>query len=324
MMTYEVKISPKKRKEIEEIKGLINEYKVTAIANLEKLPAFNLMKIKTQLRGKIVLKFTKKRLIKRAFDETQNENLINLKENLEGIPAIIFTNENPFTLFQLLKKSKTSAPAKTGDIAPRDIIIPVGPTEFTPGPLISELGSLGIKNGVENGKIVIKSEKLLVKGGEEINSKQANLITKLGMEPMEIGLNIILTYSNGEILERKILDIDIEKIFEELKRAVQYSIALAMNINYPARETITRLIIKGQREALSLERKYTKSSEIHSPQDKNNTKEKTLAGLKTNQEIQTEIESMPYDQTAITDEMVKKAQNILHDLTTKKMQGKTQ
>ena len=44
-----------------------------------------------------------------------------------------------------LEKSKSNAPAKPGQTAPSDLVLPAGETPFTPGPMIGELGQLGIK-----------------------------------------------------------------------------------------------------------------------------------------------------------------------------------
>ena len=74
--------------------------------------------------------------------------------HLKGMPALIFTKENPFSLFKTLKKSKTNAPAKANQTAPFDLIVPKGPTSFAPGPVIGELAILGIKSGVEINEII--------------------------------------------------------------------------------------------------------------------------------------------------------------------------
>jgi len=66
------------------------------------------------------------------------------------MPALLFTKENPFKLYNKLQKSKSSAPAKAGQTAPSEIVVPKGPTPFAPGPIIGELGALGIKTAVEN------------------------------------------------------------------------------------------------------------------------------------------------------------------------------
>jgi len=249
MAEFEPHITQEKRKEVEEIKKLISENKVLGVLNLENLPALNYMKIRRQLKDRLILKYSKKRLMKIAFDETNDENLKKIKDKLVGIPALLFANEDPFVLFQALKKSKTPAPAKAGDIAPRDIIIPAGPTDFTPGPMIGELGAIGIKTQVEGGKISIKDDKLLVKEGEVINEKQAELISKMGIMPMEIGLNLVLTYGDKEILERKVLDIDITEYENNIKIASGESFSLAMSIAYATPETIIPLISKAWIEA---------------------------------------------------------------------------
>ena len=91
-----------------------------------------------------------------------------LKDHLNGMPSLMFTKENPFRLAANLMKSKSKAPAKAGQVAPSDIVVEAGPTGFAPGPVIGELGQLGIKTSVENGKVAIKENKVLVKKGEKI------------------------------------------------------------------------------------------------------------------------------------------------------------
>ena len=80
MSEYKPHITEKKKQEIQEIKKLHSEYKVIGVVNLENLPAFNYMKIKSQLRGKVIIKYTKKRLMKLAFKVVLLEDIKLLKE----------------------------------------------------------------------------------------------------------------------------------------------------------------------------------------------------------------------------------------------------
>ena len=253
MTKPEPHVTDVKRKEVEDIKNLAEKYKVMGVVNLENLPAFDYMKIKNSLRNRVKIKYTKKRLMKIAFDE--NEGLKLLKDRLIGIPVLIFTNEEPFKLAQVLKKSETNAPAKAGDVAPVDIIIQAGPTEFTPGPMIGELGALGIKTKVEGGKVNIVSDKLLVKAGEVINRKNAGLMSKLKLDPMKIGMNLVLTYQDGEILEGAVLNIYVEDYVENIKKATVDGIALAMYLGYVTKETAGPLIAKASLEVNALANK---------------------------------------------------------------------
>ncbi len=238
-----------KKKEVAELAKLFKEYPVIGIINMDNLPTPQLQKMRAQLRDTVNLRMSKKRLIKLALEKVEKQNIKELEKHLEGMPALLFTKEEPFKIALILRKSKSSAPAKPGQTAPRDIIIPAGPTGFTPGPIISELGQAGIKAGVDKGKIVVKEEKLVAKKGEKISHKIANLLTKFGIEPMEIGLNISAIYDDGVIYAGEVLDVDDKKLVEELKRAALWAFNLAVEVGYPSKGTISFLISKAYMQA---------------------------------------------------------------------------
>ena len=338
----QVRVKQEKRNEVEGIKRYLKEYKVMGIVDLTSLPAFNYMKIRYLLKDKLKLKYAKKRLMKIAFDETNDERLKSLKERLVGIPALIFTNEEPFRLAQILKKSKSNILAKPGDIAPVDIIVPAGPTEFTPGPMIGELGALGIKTQVEGGKVTIKADKLLVKAGEIINEKNAALMAKLKIEPMQIGLNLVMTYQNGEVLDGTVLNIDLEEYENNLKLAAGESMALAMYLGYISKETVNLLIVKAYREGRALAEKskfMEKITGLNTKNDKPKAQEQAQSKSditemenfnKEDNEIPEDIENEIKEEkktnetrgiTDINEDDIKKAQDVLKDLTNKKIRG---
>ncbi len=244
------KISEKKLREVEEIKNLANKYSVLGIVDMTNLPSLQLQRIRHQLRNIILLKMYKKRLIKIVLDQLKNkEDISKLNNILTGEPALIFTNDSPFKLAKLFDKEKSNAPARQGQIAPDDITIPAGPTNFTPGPIIGELGQLGIKTEVKEGKVAIKEDKLLVEEGQIINQKAAELLLKLGIEPMKVGLNLIATYEKGIIYTKDILSVD-EKIYiDNLKQFGRDAFSLAISIGYISTETINYLIKKAFKDA---------------------------------------------------------------------------
>jgi large subunit ribosomal protein L10 len=249
-MTYEPHIQDYKKKEVADVERLFNEYPVVGIINMEGLPTKMLQKMKKTLSDKVELKFTKKRFMKIAIDNIQDKkNIEQLKEKLVGIPALMFTKEEPFTIAKLIEKSKSSAPAKPGQVAPSDLSITAGPTPFTPGPMIGELGQLGIKTEVKEGKIHIRDDKVLVKEGEVIKPKVAELLAKLNIEPMKVGLNLLLTYQNGEILTKDVLYIDEEQYINDLKTAHIQSLALAMHVGIINKDTTKPLVQKAYRES---------------------------------------------------------------------------
>lgn len=252
MNQYIPRVHEYKKQEVQDVIRLFNEYPVVGILNLETLPSSNLQIIKKQLRDKAVIKFTKKTFMLKALDQIKRPNIDKLKENLQGVPALLFTKQDPFELYKILEKSKSNAAAKPGQIAPEDLTISAGPTNFPAGPMIGEFGQLGIKTEVKEGKISIKEEKTLVKSGQEISQKAADILSKLGVEPMKIGLNLLLTYQNGEILTKDILYINEEEFINNIKLAYQQALNLSLNASYPTSENIKLLIMKAQIESEAL------------------------------------------------------------------------
>lgn len=266
-------VSQEKKNEVKILKDLMLKYKVISIGDITSLPSKQFQNIRKNIKEKVVIKVTKKRLIKKAIDSLKEKNLKSLEKYLQdAMPVLLFTNEDPFKLYKLLKKSKSKAAAKPGQRAPNDLIIEAGPTSFTPGPIIGELGQLGIIASVEGGKISIKKEKVLVKEGELINEKQSSILSKMGIEPMEIGLNLKVVYDNGTIYEKSVLDFDEDKLLNDIRLAHNSAIGLALKISYTTKETIKLLISKAAAQARALNSKLDLKIEHEIKKEENKKK----------------------------------------------------
>jgi len=231
---------------------LIESYPVIATLNLENLPAKQLQKMRENLRGQVELVMTKQTLIKKALANSKKEHLNELTKHLKGMPALLFSKESPFKLYAILKKNKSNSAIKGGQTAPNDITVSAGPTGFAPGPVIGELGQFRIKSGIENGKVVVKEDCVVAKEGDVVDAKLAGLLTRLGIEPMEIGLDLVASYENGEILTKDVLDVDETVYINNIQTAARNALAIALEIGYATKETITKLVSKAYKDALSL------------------------------------------------------------------------
>ena len=243
-----------KKKIVEDIVGLANQYSIIGVVNMENLPAPQLQKMRAQLRDRIRFAMTKKRIIKRALEQvkTSKNGVEQLNNYFTGMPALIFTNESPFKLFRMLKRNKSPAPAKAGQTAPRDITVNKGQTSFAPGPIIGELALAGIKSGVEAGKVSIKEDSVVVKAGEKIKPKVAEILTRLGIQPMEVGLDLVAVYENGLIYGRDVLSINENDYKNRLMNASRWAFNLASYASYPTKETIRLLIGNAYNDAKAL------------------------------------------------------------------------
>lgn len=245
-------VNDTKKQVVKDFADLVKKYKVVAAVDVENLPAKQLNQMRANLRGKAHLQMTKRRLMKIALEDSGKENVKDLEKYLTGMPALLFTNENPFTLFKMLKKGKSPAPIKGGQIAPHDIIVPAGPTSFAPGPIIGELGQFKIITGVENGKVAVKKDTVVAKEGDVVPSGLAAVLTRLEIYPMEIGLNLQAALENGAILTKKDLDIDEEAFMADLQGAARDAFNLTVELAIPLKENIITLLSKAARNGIAL------------------------------------------------------------------------
>lgn len=243
-----------KKKIVKDFVKLMEEYPIVGSVNMEGLPTSTLQKMREQLRGKVVLRMTKRRLMKIIFDKVKEKKpgIEKLTEHLKGMPALLFTKENPFKLFKTLEKNKTSAPAKAGQEAPKDVVVKAGPTPFAPGPVIGELGSFGIKSGVEGGKIAIKDDKVVAKEGDIIDAKLASILSRLGIKPMEIGLDLVAVWEDGTVYTKSVLRIDETEFMNKLMDSHRYAFNLAFEVGYPTKDNIELMMQKAFKDSKGL------------------------------------------------------------------------
>ncbi len=240
-----------KDEEVARIKGLVQHHQVAAIVSIRGIPAQQLQKIRAELRDVATLKVARNTLIYRALEES-GEQALTLFASVEGQTALVFTDLSPFKLFKLLENSRRPAPAKAGDVAPRDIVVEKGPTSFRPGPIVGDLQNAGIPAAIEKGKIVIRESKTVVKAGEKISVRLADVLQRLEIFPMEVGLYLRAAY-DGEVLYRpEDLYIDEQAYIDEFITAVSNAVRLSINAVYPTKLTVASLLQRGAQEAFNI------------------------------------------------------------------------
>jgi len=260
MMTGETKIPREKaipEEKISTVKELaekIKSSKTILIASTKGLPGGQFHKIKKQLRGRADVVVAKKSLVIRAIDKVEKGAVKNLKKLVGADVCLMFSELDAFELSGILSDSQSSAKAKAGDIAPNDIVIEPGPTDLIPGPAISELGSVGLKVAVENGKLAIKNTTTIAKAGDEISDKAAGVMAKLGIAPMKVGFIPIGAYDG--VSDKVYSDIKIDKAgtLEALRTAIGKTFGFAVNVGYVNEQTVKFFIAKAGLEAKALER----------------------------------------------------------------------
>jgi large subunit ribosomal protein L10 len=238
-------VSEEKKQVVETIAKLVKDYPVIGAIDLEGMPTAQLQKMREKLRNNgTVLLVTKRRIMKIAIEKAKEhkKDIEQLEQSLKGMPALIFSKTNPFKLYKQLKESKSEAHAKPGQIAPKNIEVKAGQTNFLPGPIIGELAAVGIKSGVDGGKVAIKQDAIVCKEGEKISDKLSSILLRLDIKPMEIGLNLVACYENGTIFKKDVLDVDEAQFIANITKSATESFNLSVEIGYVTKENIDIIV----------------------------------------------------------------------------------
>jgi large subunit ribosomal protein L10 len=244
-------VAASKKQEVQALKTIIDSYPVVGLVDVQGIKARQVQRIREDLRGSVSIRGAKNTLIAIALKKSK-QKVEPLTSCLKGGASLICTDIDPFRLNMLLEKSRTSAPARPGDIAPEEIVISAGDTGFPPGPLVGELQRAGIPARIEKGSIIVQNDHVFVKAGEEIDEKKAEILKKLGIEPMSAGLDLLGACEEGRLYQPSVLHVDIESITAQLGQAYHQALSLGVEACIVTGQTISLLVQKAVRQSQSL------------------------------------------------------------------------
>ena len=240
-----------KRDEIDDLVDMLESYESVGVVNFTGIPSRQLQVMRRELHGQAELRISRNTLQRRALDEV-DEGLETLNEYLSGQVGLIGTNDNPFGLYRELEASKTPAPINAGEVAPNDIVIPEGDTGMDPGPFVGELQQVGAEARIDAGSIKVTADSQVAEAGDEVSDQLANVLSELGMEPKEVGLDLRAVYADGILFEPDELALDVDAYRADVQSGVAAARNLAVNAAYPAAGAIELLVRKANTEAKSV------------------------------------------------------------------------
>jgi large subunit ribosomal protein L10 len=243
----------KKRLMYDELQRLPKEYNVLALSKMTKVRATQLMMIRKKFRNDIKISVIKNKVATKAFEKVEGVvGLENFSKQLEGQCALIFTNINPFKLSLIFAQNKVFLPAKGGDIATKEIVVPAGNTGIAPGPVLSEFKAANVPTKIDQGTIWVSKDTLVAKPTDEISTQLASLLSKLNVKPIEAGISVNFAVAEGLIFQDQDLLINLDEYKDELVRSFEQALALATEAGYMTPETVKPLLVKAQQQARSL------------------------------------------------------------------------
>ena len=240
-----------KRQEVAAVNDFLDRYDSVGVVAITGIPSRQLQDMRRDLHGSAELRVSRNTLLARALDATDNGR-DQLTDFVSGQVGLIGTNQNPFSLFQQLEASKTSAPINAGEIAPNDIIVPEGDTGIDPGPFVGELQSVGANARIEEGSIQVLEDSVVLEAGEEVSADLSNVLTELGIEPKEVGLDLRADFADGVLFEPDDLELDVEAYRADISAAAARGRNLAINAEIATTATAPALLAKASGEAKNL------------------------------------------------------------------------
>lgn len=225
-----------KREEVNHLVDLFKDYKNIVVIDVAHLNDRQIQETRKILRGKAIIRMSKKNLQLRAIEqykaESNKANLEEFAENIPGQSALCFTNMDIFELKKIFNENEWMVPAKPDEITPVDIWVLAGDTGLPTGQVISELNmTLKLPTRIQNDTIWIRDDTRTHKAGEIVDVKQAAVLKKLGVKPIESLIKIHYAWSDGEIIPEEILYVDTEQIKQNL--VIGYREALAILFEMP-------------------------------------------------------------------------------------------
>lgn len=240
-----------KREEVDAIADIVRSYESVGIVDIAGIPSRQLQQMRRELHGTAELRVSRNTLLRRALNDV-GSGVEQLVDHIDGQVGIIATDDNPFGLYQQLEASKTPAPIGAGEVAPNDIVIEEGDTGIDPGPFVGDLQNVGAAARIQGGSIHVTEDSLVCEAGEEVSSALADVLSELGIEPKEVGLDLRSVVSEGVQFGPDELDIDVDAYRSDITAAAAQAHNLSVNAAIPTARTTSTLIAVAEGDAKSL------------------------------------------------------------------------
>jgi large subunit ribosomal protein L10 len=248
-------VPPEKIARVDALAATLVARPMVAVVGIRGVPAAALQSMRRELRRREhPITVATNSAIRHAIEKAMETRpaFRPLLDQVQDPTAILSAEGNPFSLFQEFLKTRSPTPARGGEVAPADILVPAGTTNFKPGPIVGELQHAGFPAAIEKGKVILKKDTTIVRAGQPISREVAGLLTRLEIFPLEVGLTLRAVVDGTTFYPPEVLSVDLEERRAELARSAALAIGLAVELGYPTTETIPRLLGRAHRRALGL------------------------------------------------------------------------
>jgi len=224
----------RKNKYIQKLEENLTNYTSLLIINIDFVGSSQMQKLRISLRGRASVLMGKNTIMRKIVRQHADKDpkLEALLPLIKGNIGFVFCNEDLAGIRKEVVAERIPAAAKTGVLAPIDVVIPAGPTILDPGQT-SFFQALNIGTKITKGSIEILTNVTLCHKGTKVTSSAVALLNKLNIKPFEYGIVVSHVYDNGALYEAEVLDMTPQMLTDRFFIGVNHIAAIGLEIGYP-------------------------------------------------------------------------------------------
>lgn len=165
-----------------------------------------------------------------------------IRDNMCGNTGLIFTNGDLSAVSDILNTQVRAAPAKVGSIAPKQVVVPPGPTGMDPKQT-QFFQALNIATKIVRAQIEIVNAVTIIQEGDKINPSQAALLDRLKICPFEYKMHIKSFMENGKHYSAKVLAIKSSDVLAAFSLSAANLTAISLSSGYMISSAAPHLIV---------------------------------------------------------------------------------
>jgi len=235
--------------------GLVEDCTLALIVEVDHVGSKQMQSIRGALRGDATVLMGKNTMIRTALrkridvlnaEDASGESSTGhqaVLDNVNGNMGYIFCHNGGAMqkVRDVLTEFVVPAAAKAGVVAPKDVILPMGPTNLEPSQT-NFFQAMNIPTKIVKGAIEVTQDfKVVVQGERVVLSAQA-LLTKLGIRPFEYGMKVRQVYQDKCVFDAAVLDIDDNVLVQKFMTGVSHVAAFGREIGIPTEAGLPHMI----------------------------------------------------------------------------------
>lgn len=243
----------KKEEYMNKLKAHLEEYPRLVLVTCDNIGSNHMQRIRISLRGRGVVLMGKNTLIRKAIKSAREEHpeWQELLPHIRNNVGLVFTHEELSALRPKLEESRVPANAKTGIVAPQDVLLPAQVTALEPTKT-NFFAALDIATKITRGCVEILNDVKLCTEGKKVGSSEAALLQMLNMRPFTYGLKLTQCYDEGFVYPAKLLSATPEDVFKAFSAGVGNVAALSLGVGFPTLPAFPHVVGKGFRNVVSV------------------------------------------------------------------------